>query len=125
MMGNPDSFVPPSLTLEENLKKALTEMLVLHLLSIKDCYIGELTAEISKKSNGTLNIVFPYSAIYRLQQSGYLTESEKRNAPDGRRRQYYQLTEAGRTYLEQLIAAYVRFSKGVAGILETGGEPDE
>lgn len=124
-MGNSDSLMPPSLTLEENLKKALTEMLVLHLLSVKECYIGELTAEISKKSNGTLNIVFPYSAIYRLQQSGYLTESQKRNAPDGRRRQYYRLTETGQIYLTQLLDAYVRFTKGVTDILATGGESNE
>lgn len=114
-----------SLSLEENLKKALTEVLVLHLLSVKDCYIGELTAAINEKSHGALTIVFPYSAIYRLQQSGYLTESEKRSAPDGRRRQYYRITEAGRAYLGQLKAVYGRFSKGVADILTDGEESDE
>ncbi|MBQ8039294.1 MAG: helix-turn-helix transcriptional regulator, partial [Lachnospiraceae bacterium] len=89
-------------SLDENLKKAVTEVLLLHLLSDKDCYIGELTAIIREKSNGILNIAFPYSAIYRLQQSGYLVESEKRLAPDGRRRQYYRITKAGRDYLYQL-----------------------
>lgn len=114
-----------SLSLEENLKKALTEVLVLHLLSVKDCYIGELTAAIHKKSHGALTIVFPYSAIYRLQQAGYLTESEKRDAPDGRRRQYYRITEPGQTYLKQLMEVYTRFSKGVADILTDGGDSHE
>lgn len=115
----------PPLSLEENLKKALTEVLILHLLSVKDCFIGELTAAINEKSHGALTIVFPYSAIYRLQQSGYLTESEKRSAPDGRRRQYYRITDAGRTYLSQLMGVYTHFSKGVADILTDGGASNE
>lgn len=124
-MGNSETEKSPSLPLEENLKKALTEVLVLHLLSLKECYIGELTASIHEKSQGTLTIVFPYSAIYRLQQSGYLTESEKRSSPDGRRRQYYRITEAGKNYLEQLLNIYTRFSQGVADILADGGNPHE
>lgn len=124
-MGSEDSGKSPTLSLEENLKKALTEVLVLHLLSVRDCYIGELTETIHKKSHGALTIVFPYSAIYRLQQSGYLTESEKRNAPDGRRRQYYKITESGRRYLAQLKEIYSRFSRGVADILAEVGDSDE
>lgn len=114
-----------SLTLEENLKKAMTEVLVLHLLSIKDCYIGELTALIRERSGGVLTIVFPYSAIYRLEQAGYLIESGKRNAPDGRRRQYLQITDAGRDYLGQLKTCYARFSQGVADILAEGRDSNE
>lgn len=122
-MGSADS--EKSLSLEDNLKKALTEVLVLHLLSAKDCYIGELTAAIHDKSHGALTIVFPYSAIYRLEQSGYLTESGKRNAPDGRRRQYYRITDTGRAYLGQLKEIYARFSNGVAGILAEGEDSHE
>ena len=118
-MGDTDSG--KSLSLEENLKKALTEVLILHLLSQKDSYIGELTDAIHQKSHGILTIVFPYSAIYRLQQTGYLAESEKRIAPDGRKRQYYRITESGKDYLRQLLDIYSRFSKGVADILTDGG----
>ena len=107
----------PSMSLEENLKKALTELLVLHLLSRREYYIGELTSTLYEKSGGVLNIVFPYSAVYRLQQAGYIVESEKRNAPDGRRRQYVSITKAGRSYLSQLLAVYRTFSKGVDVIL--------
>lgn len=114
-----------SFSLDENLKKALTEVLVLHVLSVKDCYIGELTSIIFEKSHGALNIVFPYSAIYRLQQSGYLTESEKRLAPDGRRRQYYRITKAGREYMWKLKDIYYKFSQGVADILAEGENYDE
>ena len=107
----------PSMSLEENLKKALTELLVLHLLSRREYYIGEITSTLYEKSNGVLNIVFPYSAVYRLQQAGYIAESEKRNAPDGRRRQYVRITKAGQSYLAQLLEVYQTFSKGVDVIL--------
>ena len=120
-----DYCSPAVLPLEENLKKALTEILILHLLSVKEYYIGELTTVIYTKSQGTLTIVFPDSAIYRLQKSGYLEESEKRIAPDGRRRQYYRITETGRSYLGQLKEAYTRFTNGVADVLAEGGDSNE
>lgn len=108
------------LLLEENLKKALTELLILQLLSAREYYIGELTATLHARSGGALSIVFPYGAVYRLQQSGYITESGKRSAPDGRRRQYYSITEKGTGYLHQLLDIYRRFTQGVHAVLEGG-----
>lgn len=113
---------PAALPLEENLKKALTELMILFLLSQKDCYIGELTTLMHERSHGALSIVFPYGAIYRLMQSGYIFEIEKRIAPDGRRRQYFRITEAGIQHLDQLMTVYARFSQGVADVLAEGGE---
>lgn len=110
--------------LEENLKKALTELLILFLFSEKEHYIGELAPLLEKRSKGTLSIVFPYAAIYRITQRGYLKETEKRTAPDGRLRQYYALTTDGREYLQELITTYHLFSQGVDHIL-LGGEGDE
>ena len=104
--------------LEENLKKALTEMLLLTLLSRKESYIAELTDAIHEKSNGNLSIVFPYGAIYRMEQAGHICEVGKRIAPDGRRRQYFGITAAGREYLNQQQAVYAAFTAGVARLLE-------
>jgi PadR family transcriptional regulator PadR len=109
-------------SLEENLKKALTELLVLYLLSEKERYIGELTELIRERSGGVLSIVFPYAAIYRMSNGEYITETKKRIAPDGRRRQYYQITEQGRAYLADLLETYQRFSGGVSNILSNGGQ---
>ena len=108
----------PGALLEENLKKALTEMIMLYLLSQKDSYIGELADAIEQRSNGALSIVFPYGAIYRLEESGHIYELEKRNAPDGRRRQYFRITEQGRTYLAQLLEVYDRFFRAVTDVLK-------
>lgn len=104
-------------SLEENLKKACTEMLVLSLLSHREYYIGDLTETIHKASGGVLSIVFPYGAIYRLCRGEYICESRKRNAPDGRLRQYYRITEAGRSYLDQQLETYWKFTKGIGAIL--------
>ena len=107
----------PSISLEENLKKALTELLILHLLSHRQYYIGELTATLSEKSNKVLNIVFPYSAIYRMLQAKHIFECEKRIAPDGRRRQYFQITDQGRAYYERLVEIYRNFTNGIDMVL--------
>jgi PadR family transcriptional regulator PadR len=115
----------PSMTLEENLKKATTELLVLRLLLEREYYIGEITATLHKKSGGILKIVFPYSAVYRLQESGYIAESEKRNAPDGRRRQFLCITDNGREYYQQLVDFYRNFVSGVNMILDDGCEEGE
>lgn len=107
----------PNISLEDNLKKALTELLLLHLLSQREYYIGELTATLYDQSGGALKIVFPYSAIYRLQKTGLIYECEKRVAPDGRRRQYFRITEQGQGYYRQLLQVYRSFSAGADNVL--------
>lgn len=110
--------------LEDNLKKALTELLILFLFSEEEHYIGELAPLLEKRSQGTLSIVFPYAAIYRITQAGYLKETKKKTAPDGRLRQYYVITKAGRGYLQKLLETYHHFFQGVEAVL-SGGEKDE
>ena len=119
-MAQKETQNQPSISLEENLKKALTELLLLRLLSQRDYYISELTATLHERSGGVLTVVFPYSAVYRLLQSGHIYENEKRNAPDGRRRQYYRITDKGRSYFKQLLSIYQAFSEGVTAVLEEG-----
>lgn len=121
-MDTPNGHERTAASLEDNLKKALTELLVLFLLCQREYYIGELTAEIQRKSNGALAIVFPYGVIYRMTRAEYITESRKRVAPDGRLRQYYKITESGEAYLTELLNTYRRFTAGVADVLNTGGD---
>lgn len=109
-------------SLEDNLKKALTELLVLHLLRQREYFIGELITDIEEKSRGALSIVFPYGVIYRMTSAGYITESGKRVAPDGRLRQFYRITDEGSAYLSDLLTTYRRFTAGVMDVLNTGGD---
>jgi PadR family transcriptional regulator PadR len=103
--------------LEENLKKALTEVLILFLFNEGEHYIGELSPLMAQRSHGVLSIVFPYAAIYRITQAGYLKETEKKTAPDGRLRQYYAITPAGRAHLGEMLDTYRAFTQGVEDIL--------
>ncbi len=109
--------------LEDNLKKALTELLILFLFSQEEHYIGELADILKARSHGVLSIVFPYAAIYRITQAGYLTETKKKTAPDGRLRQYYQITEEGRAHLLDMLETYRLFFQGVNDILSGGDAP--
>lgn len=104
-------------SLEDNLKKAMTELLVLFLFSEREHYIGELSTILSQRSKGALSVVFPYAAIYRISRAGYLVETQKRTAPDGRLRQYYGITEEGREYLHRLLGTYREFFRGVEDVL--------
>ena len=100
-------------------------MLILYLLSQREYYIGELTAALSEKRHRILNIVFPYAAIYRLLDDGFIQELKKRIAPDGRRRQYYTITPAGREYLQELLNTYQRFTYGVANVMLEESQQEE
>lgn len=104
--------------MEDNLKKAVTEMLVLALLSREDMYAGQITQALEERSQGALSIQFPYSVLYRLISAGYIWEAYKKIAPDGRRRQYYQITQVGRAHGAGLAEFYRRFSQGVELLLQ-------
>ena len=115
--------------MEDNLKKALSELLVLALLHQREHHAPELTDAIAVHSGGAVNISFPYAILYRMIDHGYIQELPKRIAPDGRRRQYFGITDDGRDYFLQQRAIYEAFTAGVDRLLEavcsSGGKEDE
>ena len=111
--------------MEDNLKRAVTEMLVLNLLDREDMHASQIMKSLEEGSGGALTLVSPYMLFYRLIENGYIIEAYKKTAQDGRRRQYYQITEEGRRYLAELIAAYRRIMEGVELLLGKEGEKRE
>lgn len=109
------------INIENLLKKAVSEMLFLFILSKKDCYISEVMAIVGKLSNGVCNVTYPYAMIYRLESSHLIEESGKRIADDGRRRQFYSITEEGKEYLSQLVNIYSQFISGIDEVFKVGG----
>lgn len=109
--------------MEENLKKALAELLVLALLHEREYYALELAPAIAQHSGGAITLTFPYAILYRMIDQGYIQELPKRTAPDGRRRQYFGITEAGRAYFQEGWNTYQRFTAGVERLV-TGVLPD-
>lgn len=111
-----------SQSMEENLKKAVVEMLVMLLLDEEDMHSIQITQTLEERSDETLNLSFPYALLYRLIECGYIREAYKKTAPDGRRRQYFQITEEGQQHLAALLATYQRFSENMNRLLEGGKE---
>lgn len=112
--------------MEENLKKALSEMLVLALLHERDYYALELAPAIMERSNGAISITFPYAILYRMIEQQYIQELPRRIAPDGRRRQYFGITDTGRDYFQRIWTVYKVFISGVdqliSNVLSAGKE---
>ena len=105
--------------MEENIKKALSEMLVLALLHERDHYALELAPEIMERSNGAIAITFPYAILYRMIEQQYICELPKRIAPDGRRRQYFGITDTGRNYFQEIFMTYKAFTDGVNNLVSS------
>lgn len=111
--------------MEDNLKRAVTEMLVLTLLSREDMHASQIRQSIQRETGGVLRLASPYMLFYRLIENGYILEAYKKPAPDGRRRQYYQITPEGICYLADLLTQYHRVINGVALLLGDEEQPDE
>ncbi|MDY3014353.1 MAG: PadR family transcriptional regulator [Evtepia sp.] len=107
-------------SIREAMKKATTEMLVLFVLQQKSMYTYEMMQAIERMSEGKITFNTLYQAIYRLQDFHYIQEKGKVVSEDNRIRIYFSITDAGKVYLQQLIAEYRSFTGAVNLILETG-----
>ena len=101
----------------ENLKKALTEMLILSFLNKKDMTIYEILNILDKQSNSICKIQYPYGVIYRMSDRGYI-EIAGKAVSDDRRRIHYRITDLGKEYLTKITEEYHNFISGMNMILE-------
>lgn len=102
------------------MKKGVLDMLVLKLLETEQKYGYQLINELKEKSGelfilkeGTL-----YPILYRLEDDG-LVESCW-SSPKGKQmaRKYYQITEQGRTALEEIGQLWIQMCDGIRQIME-------
>ena len=81
---------------KSNFRRGSVELLVLHLLNQKDYYGYELSQTIKEQSDSVLNIPVGsiYPALYKLIDSGYISDYKKQV---GRRliRVYYHIEDSG------------------------------
>ncbi len=103
----------------ELLRGAL-EPIVLELISGGASYGYEISKAVQEASRGELlaqeGTLYP--ALHRLEKRGFLRAVWKKS-PEGRDRKHYQLTAAGRRYLEELRTEWTSFSAAVSRILGT------
>lgn len=98
-----------------------TPLLVLSLLQSGDKYGYQMVQDLSLRSEkvfelkeGTL-----YPILHALEKSGALTAYEQ-EAPTGRKRKYYHLTDKGRKQLVEQQAQWRAFSTAVEKVLQFG-----
>lgn len=112
-------------SMNDLLKKATTEMLVLFVLRQKPMYTYEMMSTIERLSEGKLTFNTLYQAIYRLRDFGYISESEKVLSEDNRMRIYFSITEPGKNYLKDLIVEYQNFIDTISLIFSKDGKLNE
>lgn len=75
-------------------------MIVLELLSDRPKYVYEISSEMKKRSEGRFTIAVLYPVLYRLEEQGYV-ENTSSEIVNSRIRNYYGITDSGRTYLSR------------------------
>jgi len=95
---------------------------VLVLAANNDRYGYELVDSISEKFHIAEGTVYPL--LRRLTQEGFFTTYLK-ESQEGPPRKYYQLTEQGRRYMNDLILEWRIFNRGVNQIIKEGLGYDE
>lgn len=103
-------------------KRATNQMVVLSLLSECPMYAYQMSAEMAKRSDSKYTMSLLYPVLYRLQELGYIEEVKKEISEDNRVRNYYGITEKGRTYLTQVVSEFYDMVGTVEGILRKEGD---
>jgi DNA-binding PadR family transcriptional regulator len=95
------------------------EMLILEVTGQGPTYGYELAQTVGERSNGYFELKEGslYPALHRLERQKLLRSSWRQ--ADGRRRKYYELTEAGRAELAARKRSWLSFTAGVNGVLGT------
>ncbi len=105
----------------ENLKRASFEMMILRFLKDEDCYGYDLKQKIAEKSGGAVSLTdcVLYPPLYRMIKSGYISE-HKEIVCTSRVRVYYHIEPAGEKRLEELSEAFRDYVRGVYKIMDWG-----
>lgn len=100
------------------LKKATSELIVLHLLREKPMYTYEMMSAAAQRSGGVITFNTMYLSIYRLQDRGCIREQGKVVSEDNRTRVYFAITPEGEAYLDRLEEEYRRYIRALDRVLE-------
>jgi PadR family transcriptional regulator len=116
--------------IDKDLVAASATPLVLALLAEGESYGYAILKRVRALSGGELQWTdgMLYPLLHRLRRLGYVT-TEWRAPPEGRRRQYYMLTDAGREALADQQRQWVAVTRalndvwpGSGGLLAAAGE---
>lgn len=102
----------------DNFRKGTVEMMVLALLSESDLYGYQMVQEITKRSEGAIQVQIGtlYPSLYRLIDEGYISSTEV-SVGKRRVRVYYHIEPAGKELLKELYSEYQFFERGLSKVL--------
>jgi DNA-binding PadR family transcriptional regulator len=107
-------------------RKGTTGIILLTVLSERPMYGYEIIQELERRSQGyfTFKEGLLYPALHELESEG-LVSSAWQDTPQGRRRRYYTVTDAGRAALAPAVAEWTTFAANLHALLRpapAGGE---
>ncbi|MDF1870359.1 MAG: helix-turn-helix transcriptional regulator [Phycisphaerales bacterium] len=111
--------------LERELMRGAGPTAVLQLLSTQSMYGYQLVETLAKQSDGVLAMGQStlYPMLYNLEAKG-LIEADWQEAPNGRKRKYYNLTGKGKKKLRADLDAWKKLTGAMANLGILPGNPD-
>ncbi|MGB8362444.1 MAG: PadR family transcriptional regulator [Acidimicrobiia bacterium] len=103
--------------IEKELVAASATPLVLAILAEEESYGYAILKRVRKLSDGELEWTdgMLYPLLHRLNRLGYVT-TQWRTPPEGRRRRYYMITEAGRAALADHKRQWVAVTQALSDV---------
>ena len=98
-------------------KRAVSPLLVLHVLRDRPMYGYEINQAMKRRSNDKLGLALLYPVLYKLEEDGYISQTETR-VENGRARTYFTLTPAGQQYLDEKTAEFQDLADTMLAILD-------
>ena len=102
---------------EAQFKKSTLPLMVLKILSEREMYAYEITQIAYERSKGKYKMPLLYTTLRKLQEQGFVEESNKVVSEDNRVRIYYKLTDDGLVYLEKIKSMYLDLTATVHSIV--------
>ena len=102
---------------EAQFKKSTLPLMVMKILSEREMYAYEITQIAFKRSNGKYKMPLLYTTLSKLQEQGFVEESNKVISEDNRVRIYYRLTKEGHAHLDKLKDLYADLISTVQSII--------
>ena len=107
--------------IDKNLVQGSMALLLLRLLETKDMYAYEMIEALRSKSNNVFELKAGtlYPLLHSLESKGYVRSYE--DASSGKKRRYYQLTEAGRHHSSEKKQEWMAYQAAVSNVLSFEG----
>lgn len=110
--------------IDKDLVAASATPLVLSILAEGESYGYAVLKRVRELSGGELDWTdgMLYPLLHRLERLGYVT-TDWRTPPEGRRRRYYAITEAGHAALREHKRQWVTVTRALGGVWGGGDLP--